>query len=182
MKVAAELAPWSALPVDSGRLTRKHRTSADAGGQVAVAGLGALGGAAQRGAVEGRRGEDRRAGEGRAATAGVLGLDGQLEGGAERVRGRDRHRVAKVAGAVVRDRSAPASTVSPGIIALTAVRTAGFELMSIVPVVNAQVDAARVGELGERDRAGADREHRDGAEQGDDPAAALAAPLESGDP
>src|SRR4029079_7618005 len=75
---------------------------AGAGGEVAVAGLCALGVAADRGAVERRRGEDARPGEGSTAAATVLGLDRELELRPERV-GRDRgHRVAERGGAAAR--------------------------------------------------------------------------------
>ena len=67
------------------------------------------------------------------------------------------------------------AATSPGIMAVTAVTTAGFDSMSIVPVVNDQVDAVGVGELGERERAGAERERGERREQCDDSATPLPA-------
>src|SRR6185503_1600457 len=149
---------------------------AGAGGEGPVAGLCALGVAADRGAIERRCGEDARPGEGSTAAATVLGLDRELELRPERV-GRDRgHRVAEVAGAAVRHGQRLGTRV-----ARHHRRDRGERGR-----VRADVDRAgrerpgrgrAVGELRERDRAGADRQEGDRAEQRDDPAAALPATL-----
>src|SRR6476469_4805403 len=150
---------------------------ARAGGQGAVAGLGALGGAAERGPVQVRRGHDRRAGERGAAAAGILGLDRQLDRGPEGVGRRRRHRVAELGGAAVRHGQRLGVHVARH---HRVDRREGRRVDADVDRAGREVPsgAGRVRELGERDGAGPDREHRDRAQRGDDPAAPPPAALD----
>ena len=69
-------------------------------------------------------------------------------------------------------------TTSPGMMPVTSAPTVASVTMSIEPAVKDQVDVSLIGELSERERAGAQRERGQRRKQRDDSATALAAALD----